>query len=257
MIGIVAGYITVANGLSPEDLLLLLLTVVHRVHIRVQHWILARLGLDVRVDLLDIFLGVRQLVPEFLQLLDVGSRALIKILPGLANTSLVGLLQSNGVGIIVRRHAFLIEMIETLQAEQVRASEDEAIEMALARSLEEGHGSGGGGGGGSSGRSYSGSYSVQRGGDGGGGVSVALLEQVLPSVPFSDARGFLLHDEADADETDGADGGIECAVCLLNFADDDAVRLLPCVHVFHARCIDNWFARKTACPTCKQPVALG
>jgi len=157
----------------------------------------------------------------------------------------------------LRRHAFLIEMIETLQAEQARASEDEAIEMALARSLEEGHGSGGGGGGGSSGRSYSGSYSVQRGGDGGGGVSVALLEQVLPSVPFSDARGFLLHDEADADETDGADGGIECAVCLLNFADDDAVRLLPCVHVFHAHCIDSWFARKTACPTCKQPVALG
>ena len=125
----------------------------------------------------------------------------------------------------------------------MRASEDEAIEMALARSLEEGHGSGGGGDGSSSG----GSYSFQRGGDGGGGASVALLEQVLPSVPFSDARGFLLHDEADADETDGADGGVECAVCLLNFADDDAVRLLPCVHVFHARVSAAYMCMQHGC----------
>ena len=55
----------------------------------------------------------------------------------------------------------------------------------------------------------------------------------------------------------GDDAALECAVCLAEFVDDEFVRVLPCVHLFHASCIDKWFSRATSCPTCKQPVALG
>jgi hypothetical protein len=42
-----------------------------------------------------------------------------------------------------------------------------------------------------------------------------------------------------------------CMVCLADFADGDEVRKLPCSHVFHAHCIDEWLRRQTDCPICK------
>jgi len=55
-----------------------------------------------------------------------------------------------------------------------------------------------------------------------------------------------------------------CAICLENFKPGDTVRLLPCLHVFHAGtdiqgaslCIDGWFdAGKTQCPECRTSIA--
>uniref|UniRef100_A0A453MS55 RING-type domain-containing protein n=1 Tax=Aegilops tauschii subsp. strangulata TaxID=200361 RepID=A0A453MS55_AEGTS len=56
----------------------------------------------------------------------------------------------------------------------------------------------------------------------------------------------------------------ECAICLAEFADGDAVRAMPaCGHGFHARCIERWLAvptsaagsRRPSCPTCRAPAA--
>ncbi|KAM7275218.1 hypothetical protein ACFE04_017084 [Oxalis oulophora] len=47
-------------------------------------------------------------------------------------------------------------------------------------------------------------------------------------------------------------GDIECVICLEEFQDDDALRLLPkCDHMFHRDCIDKWFARKVICSLCR------
>ncbi|XP_066324630.1 RING-H2 finger protein ATL79-like [Miscanthus floridulus] len=51
----------------------------------------------------------------------------------------------------------------------------------------------------------------------------------------------------------------ECAICLAEFADGDAVRVMPaCRHGFHARCIERWLAggRRSSCPTCRAPTAV-
>lgn len=51
----------------------------------------------------------------------------------------------------------------------------------------------------------------------------------------------------------------ECAICLVEFADGDAVRVMPaCRHGFHARCIERWLARgrRSSCPTCRAPAAV-
>ncbi|ESW24295.1 hypothetical protein PHAVU_004G118200 [Phaseolus vulgaris] len=49
---------------------------------------------------------------------------------------------------------------------------------------------------------------------------------------------------------------MQCAVCLADFADADALRLLlKCGHVFHTRCIDAWLAAHVTCPVCRGDVS--
>eukprot|EP00931_Biecheleriopsis_adriatica_P121300 TRINITY_DN9638_c0_g1_i4.p1 TRINITY_DN9638_c0_g1~~TRINITY_DN9638_c0_g1_i4.p1 ORF type:complete len:398 (+),score=79.57 TRINITY_DN9638_c0_g1_i4:54-1247(+) len=53
------------------------------------------------------------------------------------------------------------------------------------------------------------------------------------------------------------DGGARqqtCMVCLADFQLGDECRRLPCQHVFHQSCIDEWLRRCTDCPICKANV---
>ncbi|CAL5385715.1 unnamed protein product [Camellia sinensis] len=44
----------------------------------------------------------------------------------------------------------------------------------------------------------------------------------------------------------------DCAVCLLEFEDNDYVRTLPvCYHAFHVDCIDIWLKSHANCPLCR------
>lgn len=44
----------------------------------------------------------------------------------------------------------------------------------------------------------------------------------------------------------------DCAVCLLEFEDDEYVRTLPvCSHAFHVDCIDIWLRSHANCPLCR------
>ncbi|KAL6968961.1 RING-type E3 ubiquitin transferase [Sarracenia purpurea var. burkii] len=47
--------------------------------------------------------------------------------------------------------------------------------------------------------------------------------------------------------------GLECAICLSEFGDDDVLRLLtPCCHIFHQDCIDLWLEAHKTCPVCRR-----
>mmetsp|Transcript_41927 Transcript_41927/g.91442 ORF Transcript_41927/g.91442 Transcript_41927/m.91442 type:complete len:478 (-) Transcript_41927:191-1624(-) len=46
----------------------------------------------------------------------------------------------------------------------------------------------------------------------------------------------------------------QCMICLSDFAETEEVRKLPCNHVFHMPCIDEWLNRCTDCPICKANV---
>ena len=57
----------------------------------------------------------------------------------------------------------------------------------------------------------------------------------------------------------GGAGGVDeehsrCAVCLEDYQKGDSVRHLPCLHSYHAACIDKWFEASVECPVCKHDV---
>lgn len=43
----------------------------------------------------------------------------------------------------------------------------------------------------------------------------------------------------------------ECSVCLSVLIDDNDKRVLPCMHCFHASCVDRWIKTNPTCPECK------
>ncbi|KAG8382500.1 hypothetical protein BUALT_Bualt05G0083700 [Buddleja alternifolia] len=47
--------------------------------------------------------------------------------------------------------------------------------------------------------------------------------------------------------------GLECAICLVEFEDNDVLRFLTtCCHVFHQECIDLWLEMHKTCPVCRR-----
>lgn len=39
-----------------------------------------------------------------------------------------------------------------------------------------------------------------------------------------------------------------CAICLADMIEGESCRRLPCLHMFHQECLDNWLSRKQKCP---------
>uniref|UniRef100_A0A914YXZ5 RING-type domain-containing protein n=1 Tax=Panagrolaimus superbus TaxID=310955 RepID=A0A914YXZ5_9BILA len=46
----------------------------------------------------------------------------------------------------------------------------------------------------------------------------------------------------------------ECAICMIDFEAEEEIRRLPCNHVYHVKCIDDWLIRSFTCPSCMEPV---
>ncbi|CAM9881586.1 unnamed protein product [Ectocarpus sp. 12 AP-2014] len=42
-----------------------------------------------------------------------------------------------------------------------------------------------------------------------------------------------------------------CAICLGQYATGEEVHVLPCLHIFHAECLDVWIRGHPSCPYCK------
>ncbi|KAL5164180.1 E3 ubiquitin-protein ligase SDIR1 [Glycine soja] len=48
-----------------------------------------------------------------------------------------------------------------------------------------------------------------------------------------------------------SDDDLTCSVCLEQVNVGDVLRSLPCLHQFHANCIDPWLRQQGTCPVCK------
>ena len=54
---------------------------------------------------------------------------------------------------------------------------------------------------------------------------------------------------------DGSKKNRECVICMNEFLVGDIVRYLPCLHIYHTVCIDDWLMRGSfTCPSCMEPV---
>ncbi|XP_076005534.1 E3 ubiquitin-protein ligase ARK2C isoform X2 [Genypterus blacodes] len=58
-----------------------------------------------------------------------------------------------------------------------------------------------------------------------------------------DLKMCLDDEELDTDE--------KCTICLSMLEDGEDVRRLPCMHLFHQACVDQWLATSRKCPICR------
>ena len=47
---------------------------------------------------------------------------------------------------------------------------------------------------------------------------------------------------------------IRCVICMTDFVVGDPIRFLPCMHIYHKDCIEDWLVRSFTCPSCMEPV---
>jgi hypothetical protein len=79
------------------------------------------------------------------------------------------------------------------------------------------------------------------------GVKKEVLRS-LPTVTYVSDRSKAAAAEEEADE---------CAICLAEFEDGQAMRVLPqCGHGFHAACVDTWLRSHSSCPSCRRVLAV-
>lgn len=43
-----------------------------------------------------------------------------------------------------------------------------------------------------------------------------------------------------------------CVICQCDFEKREMVRMLPCSHHFHLKCVDKWLRGNRTCPICRQ-----
>ena len=48
-----------------------------------------------------------------------------------------------------------------------------------------------------------------------------------------------------------------CCICLEDYAPNDRVRVLPCLHRFHSSCIGSWTCKRNTCPLCNDTIFRG
>ena len=81
------------------------------------------------------------------------------------------------------------------------------------------------------------------------GVAPEIVE-ALPTEIYKKPEG--------GSEQSRPESASQCMICLSDFEEGENLRRLPCTHVFHQICIDEWLLhRSTSCCLCKVDVATG
>lgn len=87
-------------------------------------------------------------------------------------------------------------------------------------------------------------------------VPLAVLQALMREQRGNPAQG------ADIDAlpsrtlqgTDHLGEQTKCLICLEEFGDGDDVMTLPCLHIYHKKCVEQWLGRDNSCPVCKTPI---
>ncbi|KAK9005235.1 hypothetical protein V6N11_042679 [Hibiscus sabdariffa] len=61
-----------------------------------------------------------------------------------------------------------------------------------------------------------------------------------------------LEHDSDCNPSRETEDDAECCICLAKYKDREEVRQLPCSHMFHLKCVDQWLKIISCCPLCKQ-----
>lgn len=61
----------------------------------------------------------------------------------------------------------------------------------------------------------------------------------------------LLRSNSSVDGDSNEDNTEKCTICLCEFEEGEDVRRLPCMHLFHVSCVDQWLTTVKFCPLCR------
>ncbi|XP_024192476.1 E3 ubiquitin-protein ligase SDIR1 isoform X1 [Rosa rugosa] len=81
----------------------------------------------------------------------------------------------------------------------------------------------------------------------------SLTQQASTSVPAEQKK----QETADVGSTKAIEDELTCSVCLEQVNTGELIRSLPCLHQFHASCIDPWLRQQGTCPVCKYRAGSG
>ncbi|KAJ7993655.1 hypothetical protein DPEC_G00256900 [Dallia pectoralis] len=57
-----------------------------------------------------------------------------------------------------------------------------------------------------------------------------------------------------ATDTLGSSSTSDCAICLEKYIDGEELRVIPCSHRFHKKCVDPWLLQHHTCPHCRHNI---
>lgn len=77
----------------------------------------------------------------------------------------------------------------------------------------------------------------------------AIILPALPSYPFKPLE------KQEGETDDEFTLRTQCQICLGDYEEGEEVRALPCMHVFHAPCVESWLHVRVQCPTCCAEIA--
>ena len=75
-----------------------------------------------------------------------------------------------------------------------------------------------------------------------------------PNFHFSEKEPSDKEEDCMTSSTLSSNSRSECVICMYDFQIGDRIRYLPCLHVYHDICIDDWLMRSLTCPSCLEPV---
>lgn len=78
-----------------------------------------------------------------------------------------------------------------------------------------------------------------------------MRQQVAAKVLSEYATIYQKVNENNSEHVDDTSDGV-CIVCLSSVAVGDQVLELPCSHIFHLSCVEEWLKRSLVCPVCKR-----
>ncbi|XP_040192286.1 E3 ubiquitin-protein ligase RNF165 isoform X1 [Rana temporaria] len=86
-----------------------------------------------------------------------------------------------------------------------------------------------------------------------GSVTRGAVQNIIERCTFPHKyKKRIPHDGKDQKEDEEeADTDEKCTICLSMLEDGEDVRRLPCMHLFHQVCVDQWLATSKKCPICR------
>ena len=81
-----------------------------------------------------------------------------------------------------------------------------------------------------------------------GNASALSLPPPAPLTPNFERK--CPHGNSPLIEPDVLQGQSMCSICLCDYDEDDEVVVLPCQHLFHDDCLNQWIANHYKCPLC-------